>query len=207
MPIPLRAVFSDSFTPTQARVQHILTVEGPRDVAIGQEYQFFVAEFLRHNLDKSWHMSTFCVYNIETIGIEEFLYRFVYFEAISLHLICLKEAKDIDQYFTLQQYISKTSLSERLNLITGNVLGTEDRSKVNKLKEVLEVRNQVAHSLRPVFIKWNNKYYRNNSPKLVAEIKNVIWEGMTALVSTYQKEQEKLNDWIPASKVGKTDTI
>lgn len=183
---------------------YIFTTSGLQPFGLGdkekQTYvfnadQFLVQDGCKHS--RSTWMSRFIIDNIKKIDSGEFLAQFVYFEAVTLHLLSLKEAQNIEQYFRLQQSMGGVSLYERIKLLINHYI-VDDQSKrdLKKLLNILEIRNQVAHVLKPSFIKFESIYSANDDPALVNKITSIMWSAMGTLVNEYEQEQNKMSDWI-----------
>ena len=182
---------------------YILTTSGLSPLGRGdkvkQTYAFNADQFLitddrKHN--KSTYMARFMVDNIKKIDAGEFLSQFVYFEAVTLHLLALKESQSIEQYFRLQQPIVSVSLYERVKLLANHYAKESHRKNIKKINDLLELRNQVAHTLKPSFIKYNNTHYENDDSVFVDKIKTIMWDSMGALVQEYIEAQSDLATWI-----------
>lgn len=183
---------------------YVFTTGGLQPLGMGenerQTYTFNADQFLvqddrKHN--RSTWMSRFMVSNIKKIDSGEFLAQFVYFEAVTLHLLALKEAQDFEQYFRLQQSMAGVSLYERIKLLVNHYISdAQSKKDIKKLTSILEIRNQVAHVLKPSFIKYDNNYSANDDQTFVSKITAIMWDAMGALVKEYEQEQNKIATWI-----------
>lgn len=139
----------------------------------------------------------FSVKDLDKVDLNEFMHQFTFFEAVSLHLLCMTEANSLRQYMSLQKHYSEITLKKRLLLIADNYLKGSSRTCVKRLSyDVLHVRNQIAHSLSPLRVVYRDKEYDTNSSTLVEDVKNSMNSAMDALALPYLESQQKLVGWL-----------
>ena len=147
--------------------------------------------------------------DLTKIDLDNFLHMFTFFEAVSLHLLSLTEASTLDQYISLQRHYIKISLGDRLALIADAYTDKTGKKYINNLRSnILQVRNQVAHSLNPLRVTYKNDDYDIDDSTLMHYVKDDMNNAMNALMTPYLASQQKLIKWLsPDDGLGYADII
>lgn len=173
------------------------------DSASGDFYLFNPVQIYMLGSDRyswQWQEMSYNPRKIKIIDAGYFLEQFLFIESLTLHLICLSNASSLHQYIDHQRIIAKIPLSDRIKetAILASRSSEPKNSEVSKLGDLLELRNQIGHNLKPSFVKYGKQrhFYANNDTEKIEEIVSIMTKGMSPLCERYIDESCKLYDWI-----------
>lgn len=142
-------------------------------------------------------MKSFVPTRIFNIDKGLFLENFLFFEAVTVHYLSIKTSDDLWGYIVNQQEYMKldSSLYKRLDWVAKECDGDLSK-KVNRVKDLLTLRNQIAHNLEPKYLRFKKKIYQTDDVELIADVRKIMWEGMVALCSEFKNAQSILETWL-----------
>lgn len=205
----------DDFIESLRQARNLNTLNIPSETSVliprgveatrgGPKYHFItlnaviqLKESIKRTIDPP---STFDVNGLKEITISTYLAEFLYFETCTIHLLALIDSTNLKQYFRLQEVYSCIQLSDRVELLKA-VSSQWKINNISKIKSLSGVRNQVAHNLNPVLIKYNDghKPRQYDDPDLVNAIIDDSNAAMYAISCLYSKYLPKLFGWLEIS--------
>lgn len=160
-------------------------------------FQISYFRYLRHK-DKSIAINGVSVFRLESqdlirnekIEFDKFFAHFLWIEVLSITVLALRYASNIEEYGELREVISKISIGDRFK-ICKRLWGSGISSRY---KNVLELRNQLAHNLDLHVVQYGGKKVwpdKSFDTTLKKDISSTL-ESLALIMRKQDKKIEKL---------------
>jgi len=122
-----------------------------------------------------------------TLPSGNFLAYSTFIETLSFHLCSMYSASNYEHLLIRQERYAKLDQAKRLEKIREICKDNKEDIKIinNELRDILEVRNQVAHNFTPTIIIYRKKEYLGFDEPLTTLLKEAIKKSINLLAKKY----------------------